>query len=260
MTTTPCIYCHGTGYVTYHERHPAGGGGTNTTKPCHACVSVMPDYQYPKVFRQFIGYAKTHELKVLHDEGLYRHLRFRSPGTSIGSFDLITVPGRLFIEGDLGGGWSFTREEDMLPWFNNGLDRAGQINPGYWWEKMPEQLRRAGKGYSEDAFRAYVASLINDTVESLGLNPDQRAALERDVEDDVLDLAYSRDEALAALRDFTHGYGLPDGRYANLTDMTEPGGWEDFDHHFLLACHAIHYGAGRYAREVRMPRLGKVPS
>lgn len=37
-----CPYCHGSGTVTYHRRHPAGGGGTNQVKPCHACQPALP--------------------------------------------------------------------------------------------------------------------------------------------------------------------------------------------------------------------------
>ena len=44
-----------------------------------------------------------HQLTVLHDDGLYRHLRFQAPGTSLYWFDLVTWPGHLSFTGEVDG-------------------------------------------------------------------------------------------------------------------------------------------------------------
>src|SRR3954466_1726422 len=83
------------------------------------------------------GFGRTptrpHEVTVLHDDGLYRHLRFRSPDHSAYWFDLITVPGCLIFRGD-GDSFVFSRTEDMFGFFRSS--REGSINPTYWSEKL----------------------------------------------------------------------------------------------------------------------------
>lgn len=84
----------------------------------------------------------NHTLTVLHDDGLYRHLRM-SAGNSIAfSWDIITWPGSLAIRGDIGRELVFTRHTDMLDFFRDpdyDVTVAGggapRINPDYWAEK-----------------------------------------------------------------------------------------------------------------------------
>lgn len=83
-----------------------------------------------------------HTLTVLHDDGLYRHLRM-SAGDSIAfSWDVITWPGSLAIRGDIGRELIFTRKTDMLDFFRDpdyddtvAGGGAPRINPDYWAEK-----------------------------------------------------------------------------------------------------------------------------
>ena len=39
---------------------------------------------------------------VLRDDGVYRHIRFKKPGTGCMHFDLVTWPGYLCYSGDMG--------------------------------------------------------------------------------------------------------------------------------------------------------------
>ena len=99
----------------------------------------------------------AHEMTVLHDDGLYRHLRFKAPAAGFYWFDLITWPGSLTVNGDMGS-FAFSRVDDMFTFF-----RHDRINPGYWAEKI-----RAGSGikqYSEDLFKQLVAEHIEDYAE-----------------------------------------------------------------------------------------------
>lgn len=80
--------------------------------------------------RQFNSEVAGHEMTVMHDDGLYRHLHFRpAEGPSFYWFDLITWPGCLTITGDMGT-YTFRRIEDMFEFF------TGYINSGYWAEKL----------------------------------------------------------------------------------------------------------------------------
>lgn len=80
----------------------------------------------------FVLDAHAHTMTVLRDDGPYRHLRFATPGTRMYAYDLITWPGSLCFQGDYGT-WVFSRQEDMFAFF---AQDTGDINPGYWAEKV----------------------------------------------------------------------------------------------------------------------------
>ena len=173
------------------------------------------DYHYPKVYRQLLSEIGEHSMIVLHDEGEYRHLRFRQPGTSMWHWDLITWPGSLAIRGDIGEGFIFTRETNMLQFFDHGQP-DGCINAGYWAEKLARGSRSV-RDFSADKFRDWLTNNEHDP------------ALADDVE--------RQDEAIEALNDAEIRW-----------DYETPGHWEDYEHHFVLACHAILWGAKTYHR------------
>lgn len=113
----------------------------------------------------------THEMTVLHDDGLYRHLRFvridtADDGTQSRSslywFDLATWPGVLVINGDMGS-YTFggTTEKDMLVFFRG----KQQINPGYWGQKVRGDMGL--REYSEDAFCEHVTEAVDDYADTL---------------------------------------------------------------------------------------------
>lgn len=116
----------------------------------------------------FTRNTATHEMTVLRDDGLYRHLRFRhmaeqkdgSPKPSSSYwFDIITWPGYLVITGDMET-FVFARTTDMFEFF-----RGDRVNPGYWAEKLqaprPEQVKR----YNEALFREHVAEDVAEAEE-----------------------------------------------------------------------------------------------
>jgi hypothetical protein len=103
---------------------------------------------------RFARDTTNHELTVLKDEGLYRHVKARSTKPGEGWccwFEVVTWPGRLVVTGDCGT-FVFARETDMFAWFR--MD-AGRINPGYWAEKTPDAGASA-KQYSEDVLREHL--------------------------------------------------------------------------------------------------------
>lgn len=187
---------------------------SSTTVPTTS-AHLLP-YHYPAVYEQLLAEVGEHEMHVLHEDGLYRHLRFQAPGTGIWHWDLVTWPGSLAIRGDIGEGFIFTRELDMLTWFDHG-QAPGWINASYWAEKL-DRGSRSVRGFSPDQFRAWLAENGHDP------------ALGVEVE--------SEHEALDTL-------GLHDIE----VDYDDPESWRDYEHHFLLALHAILWGAQRYHAE-----------
>jgi hypothetical protein len=199
------------------------------------------------VGQRFKGDVAGHEMTIIRDDGLYRHVRFKQPKQSFYWFDLITWPGCLAINGDMDS-YLFSRMEDMFEFFRA---RSGwnlnTINPQYWAEK----LRASSKvtGYSEEKFRALLAEAVAEA-------SDEFPQLAKAVEHDILDGWSGRDisteeTAHFALRDFEYWLN-PDDRYkaGARPDFQFTDAWEwdftEWDHRFLWCCHAIQWGIGVY--------------
>lgn len=194
----------------------------------------MGTTRYPKQLNQLMGEVTEHELTVLKDDGLYRHLRFKRPGSSLYWFDIITWPYHLVIDGDLQS-FHFSREEDMLSFFEFG---SGDINPDYWAEKLRGSVEI--RTYSAERFRQSVFERFWED----RLRRDENAELWREICRDVLDAAYlGEDEARFAVEHFEFdGY-----RFTDAFEMD----FRELDHHYLLSCHAIRWGIRQYRSRLR---------
>lgn len=180
------------------------------------------------VAERFQRETAQHEMAVQHDEGLYRHVRFQKPGTGFYWFDLVTWPGNLTINGDMGT-FTFARLTDMIPFF-----AGDRINPTYWAEKV--RGSRSGidgtEGYSEELAREIMSEHIAEyEVEYPGL---AAAVAETILAEDLSHEEYVR----TLLNQFEYkGFSFIDS-------------WEwsfkDFNTHFLWCCHAVQWGANRY--------------
>lgn len=179
------------------------------------------------IAERFQRETANHQMTILHDDGLYRHVRFRNPQTSCYWFDLITWPGCLAIRGDVDG-YMFTRDTDMFQFFRSD---NGRINPHYWSEKT-EGGRRACKSYSSEYAKAQVLEEVRDWGQERP--PGLFLAIQRDIFDHI----YFEDEAREAIQRFDY-QGL------SFSDVWE---WDlhDYDWSFLWACHAIVWGIAQY--------------
>jgi hypothetical protein len=185
---------------------------------------------------------RAHEMTVLHDDGLYRHLRFRSPDAGSYWFDLITWPGSLTISGDCGT-YTFAREADMFGFF-----RGHRVNPDYWAEKVSRETKVSS--YSEDQFREQVAAEVKDA---------DQPGLAEAVESDFYGILAEWDTtceagARQALDEFAF-YKSESDRYdpAKEADFRFEDTWEwdlsDWDWTFLWCLHAIVWGIARYDKQ-----------
>ncbi|MEZ0090061.1 hypothetical protein [Streptacidiphilus sp. EB129] len=181
---------------------------------------------------RFASDTAKHELTVLHDEGLYRHLRFKQPDRgAFFWFDLITWPGCLTIRGDFGEGYTFARLTDMFEFFRG----KGGINAHYWSEKL-DSGRSSAKEYSEALFRQLVTEHVVEAIR-YGRAP---RGIGRAVQKDILGSFDLCDEAVArqALDEFEFkGFRFHD---------TWEWDFRDYRWQFLWACHAIVDGIRRY--------------
>jgi hypothetical protein len=171
-----------------------------------------------------------HELTVLHDSGLYRHLRFARPGTVSMSFSIVTWPGRLCFCGDMGT-FVFERLEDMLTFF-----RHPEPNLGYWAEKCVAQDRSGVKRHDADMFRERASEILRDALEDA---PDEkRAAITEAFEERVLYHADDEHSALQAFNEFEEqGFSISDAWEHNFQDWT---------FHYAWCCHALVWAVARY--------------
>ncbi len=184
--------------------------------------------------REFLKHVAAHQMTIIRDDGVHRHIRFRRPESSNQHFDLITWPGHLCFCGDMGT-YVFQRIDDMFEFFRAHPDRKGlQINLGYWAEKLEAADRRTGGAadeYSPDKFREQVKHWLDDCEAS------------RKVRTEVKDQVLSRADdgefwAMKAATKFEYeGFRLSDFWEANLRDYT---------YHFVWCCYALSWGINQY--------------
>lgn len=182
-----------------------------------------------------------HEMEILHDDGLYRHVRFMNPGRSEYYYDLMTWPGNLVVCGDAGD-YHFMRIRDMFEFFV-GKREEPSINPHYWAEKLQGVTRRDGaQSYSFDAYKARVLQWLADKTEDTEVE-EEKTGLRQAVDEQLLaESDYggppSEDEAYRRLLDFEHDS-------IRIYDPTE---WDfrEYDGRFLWCCWAIVEGIRRY--------------
>lgn len=194
-----------------------------------------------KVRVRFVDDTAKHVMDVIRDDGLYRHLRFKQPGSTFYYHDLITWPGYLAIVGDAGD-YLFSRTRDMFEFFASD---SGRINPHYWGEKLqgPRNGRDNARSYSHDAFRARLYEWCQDEGEWGGIYPSLlRGAVDREL---LHDWTHSEHEARERLD------------YVDCDTSIFGDSWEwdlrEYDHQFLWCCWAIARGIQRY-RQLPRPR------
>jgi hypothetical protein len=184
---------------------------------------------YHEIAARFARDTRDHQIKVLHDDGLYRHLRFMAPKTSEYWFEIVTWPGSLAIRGDVGEDYVFTRVEDMFTFF-----RGREINPHYWAEKLGGG-RRSVKEYSEKLLRQRVVEQFVSDARWGGVPAGTGKSLRTWVLNEDLG---DEHEARNTVESFAHrGY--------EFSDVWE---WDfhDYEPQFLWCCYALVWGIGQY--------------
>ncbi|NEA15416.1 hypothetical protein [Streptomyces halstedii] len=206
---------------------------------------------------RFARDTASHRMTILHEDCLYRHLRFRNPRSSNYWFELITTPGQLVFSGD-GESYVFRRCTDMFEFFRSGIWRDGSvhINPGYWSEKLASN-RTSVKEYQDDLFVQLVWEQAEYLIEGERVKPDQVDRFRQAIRDDIVEGgAYATtSEGFRTVEKFEfyndHSREF-DYRHEADVRFEDPSEWfsatKDFDWWFLWACHGIVSGIARYDR------------
>ena len=169
---------------------------------------------------------KNHELTIVRDDGLYRHLRCQAPDTWSYGFIVVTWPGHLYVGGDIDG-FTFNRIADMFEFFGDG-----RINPYYWAEKLTNRRQSFEKFDPTSARRQAI-----EHVAGIGLSPAEQIAMRWEIMNTARDFEHAI-EAHEWLRDFEwNGYSFSDTWEWNLNEL---------DPHYVLSCEAIVWAIKAY--------------
>ena len=209
---------------------------------------------------QFLRDVAKHEMIVIRDDGVNRHIRFRQSDTSNMYFDLITWPGHLCYTGDMGT-YVFQRLTDMFEFFRT--DRMNRrdpnklyINLGYWTEKLiaVNGGRYGGRAeeFCEEKFRRvineYRVKWMRNAKEEGLLDKDGRRELWEAVDNEVRSRLDDGGEiAKHAAYDFC---------YKPCGNKRKPYGWQfadlfennfnDYTHGMVWCCYALAWGVQKY--------------
>lgn len=179
-----------------------------------------------------------HEMTIIRDDGVNRHIRFQQPGTMCMHFDLITWAGYLCFTGDMGT-YVFRRLHDMFEFFRKGEKREPyQISFSYWAEKLEAEDRSDGtRKFSADLFRSAVKDYFDQDTDDW--DDERKTDLWKQITDEVLCEAYDNGqfEAFSALHNFEHK-GFEFVHWENTC--------EEYSHRFLWCCHALEWGIDVY--------------
>ena len=191
---------------------------------------------------QFTADIAQHEMQVIRDDGVSRHLRFKRPNTMCMHFDLLTWPGYLCYTGDMGT-YVFRRLQDMFQFFRRGETRGQyRIDLRYWAEKLEASDRGDGvREWTREKFCAEVRDFFEQHASDEEDWPAERkAALWKEIDEQVCAAAEdSEHHAWVALWEFKHdGFRFND--------------WERdckvWAHRFLWCCHALEWAIDTYDR------------
>lgn len=211
---------------------------------------------YQLTEQQFLKEVANHKMTVLHDDGVYRHIRFKDPDTICMHFDLITYPGYLVYSGDMGC-YVFSRLSDMFEFFRTDRQhlRTGKtlgINLGYWCEKLQavdgNRHQAGATEFSEEKFKRviveYLVSWIRDN--AYRTSKEER----RELWDEVMDEVIGADgdsggyRMQAAAYDFSHTTRSSDIEFY-FRDLFEYD-FTEYTHSFMWCCYALAWGIQQY--------------
>ena len=180
----------------------------------------------------FLRDVREHRMTVLHDSGVYRHVRFAKPGTSTMQFDIVTWPGYLSVSGDMGT-YVFSRLRDMFEFFRGSTVGPIEVNLRYWAEKWQAVDRDSGiREYSPERFRERIERWLEDAEAS----EECRAAVQSEV------LCHA-DEGESAARKAADDFAYADG-FA-FTDFWEAD-CSEWTARYVWCCYALSWAVRQY--------------
>lgn len=212
---------------------------------------------------RFLKDVATHVMEPLHDDGVYRHIRFRRPGTMCMHFDLITWPGYLCYCGDMGT-FVFSRTDDMFEFFRTDVSNGEglRINLSYWSEKLRavdgNRMNGAAMVFDEERYSQIVKEQLVEWMREECKNAEERSELRQAVEENLLGGGLfcsepsSAEEAVRMASDFSEKIGEKTYRFIDFWEHR----LETYSYHFIWCCYALAWGIRKYD-EAKAVALGE---
>lgn len=207
----------------------------------------------------FLKDVANHQMKVLHHDGIYRHLIFRQPGDNSWNmwFDLVTWPGNLVIRGDMGT-WTFSRLDDMFAFFRSTGEL--KINDSYWAEKLQNGTSGGRKNAKEFSVETFAEELTAHAEGHFDENDSNRTALVQAVKDEIL-IYDTKFELFEAVHDFEWKYRIDDdqseryGDHVFKFDTSDLPDGETYGYHFIWCLYAIVWGIQQWDATVEASKV-----
>lgn len=191
---------------------------------------------------------ENYEIKVLHRDGVYRHLYCYWPDDPYGgfnySFHVHTSPGIITILGDWCKAWTLKRETDMLRDFLNTAP-----NPRYWAEKIQNPNARESVWESDyDCTKQWVHEYLAERYEGETL-----AKVLSEV-----DWSIPYDEPAIRVYDALEQFTFWDEceEYAPFEDV-EDYPWEVYTSEWLRVCEMLSWVAGKTVEYEKNSNYGR---
>jgi len=203
---------------------------------------------------KFFKDVASHELVILRDDGVYRHLRFTRHNTRCMQFDFITWPGYLCYTGDMGT-FVFERSKDMLAFFRpseqNKEDPFKWIDFRYWHEKIESLDKGGAKEFDPDDFRREITKQRRRILVEHGRDIDHNQRLELwDELGDLKDKAEDGEErAMAAAYEWSFDLNRSTSQKRRLSIGLDVDDFPDckcWTHRFMWCCFALRWGVMAY--------------
>lgn len=200
----------------------------------------------PLTQEQFLQDVAQHQMTVLMDNGLYRHLRFAKPDSGDMRFNIVTYPGFLVYSGDMGC-YVFERSEDMFQFF-----RASTINPWYWAEKLQAMNGNRATGghvlkYDIEAVRAMIQERAQEWLQEIPeADAEAREGLQQALQELEGDLQDCETRDYDTLQEFEYIADTSDGPQRFVFTDLEWDNYRKMTFHYLWCCHALQWAIAQY--------------
>ncbi|CCF96511.1 hypothetical protein B7R77_02950 [Ralstonia solanacearum K60] len=190
-----------------------------------------------------------HQMTIVRENGVDRHIKFRSPEGSSYWFEILTWPGALCIRGDCGT-YVFSRLTDMFEFFrtdDRGDPSRLYINSGYWCEKLQASScdgygKGAAKRFDAEVFERTVKEHFDAGLADCDVTDERREQLWNAIQQEVLDYACDGDSSTA----FGKLHDFHDDEFPRLFEDCWEWDCEEYTFRFIWNLYAIAWAIRKY--------------
>lgn len=185
----------------------------------------------------FLNDVKDHNLKILRNDGLYRHIILSQEDTYHHWFELITWPNHLCINGDMGT-YTFSRVEDMFKFFRSS-DGPLYVNTDYWAQKCTARSAEEISEFSEEIFKSRIKEWYKDFISGVDISDIESEELWQEIDDEFSGVSSNAEAYEAADAYKSRKYGRI------FEDFSEVD-CEDYTYQYRWCCYAIVWAIKEY--------------